>query len=45
MDIYAAGAVRLNDLVTETLPISEWREAFHLCASRRAIKVLMYPIG
>jgi L-iditol 2-dehydrogenase len=45
MDIYAAGAVRLKDLVTETLPISEWREAFHLCASRRAIKVLMYPIG
>jgi L-iditol 2-dehydrogenase len=45
MDIYAAGTVRLQDLVTETLPISHWQEAFDLCASRRALKVLLYPIG
>lgn len=44
MDIYAAGKVRLQDLVSQTLPISEWREAFDLCATRKAIKVLMYPI-
>jgi L-iditol 2-dehydrogenase len=44
MDIYAADKVRLRDLVTQTLPISEWREAFDLCATRKAIKVLMYPI-
>ena len=44
MDIYAADKVRLRDLVTHTLPISEWRQAFELCASRKAIKVLMYPI-
>ena len=45
MDIYATGKVRLQDLVTQTLPISEWREAFDLCATRKAIKVLMYPIA
>jgi L-iditol 2-dehydrogenase len=45
MDIYASGKVRLKDLVTETLPISRWEEAFERCASRKAIKVLMYPIG
>jgi L-iditol 2-dehydrogenase len=44
MDIYASGRVRLQDLVTQTLPISAWREAFDLCASRKGIKVLMYPI-
>jgi L-iditol 2-dehydrogenase len=44
MDIYASGRVRLQDLVTQKLPISAWREAFDLCASRKGIKVLMYPI-
>ncbi len=44
MDIYAAGRVRLQDLVSTTLPISEWRRAFDLCADRKAIKVLLYPI-
>jgi L-iditol 2-dehydrogenase len=44
MDIYAGGRLRLQDLVTQTLPISAWREAFDLCANRKGIKVLMYPI-
>lgn len=44
MNIYASGHVRLHDLVTVTLPISKWEDAFDLCASRKAIKVLMYPI-
>jgi L-iditol 2-dehydrogenase len=44
MDIYASGRVRLQDLVTQTLPISAWREAFDLCERRRGIKILMYPI-
>jgi L-iditol 2-dehydrogenase len=43
MKIYAEGRVRLNDLISTRLPISEWRTAFDLCADRRAIKVLMYP--
>jgi L-iditol 2-dehydrogenase len=45
MDIYATGKVRLDDLVSRTMPISEWRQAFELCANRKALKVLMRPIG
>lgn len=44
LDIYAQGAVRLHDLVSETLPLSEWRRAFDRCASRDALKVLLYPV-
>jgi L-iditol 2-dehydrogenase len=44
MDIYAQGRVRLHDLVSEKLPISEWRTAFDLCLNRTALKVLMFPI-
>ena len=44
MDIYAEGRVRLHDLVSTTLPISEWRRAFDLCANKNALKVLLYPI-
>jgi len=43
MRIYAEGRVRLNDLITTKLPISEWRTAFQLCDEKKAIKVLMYP--
>ena len=32
MDIYARGTVRLHDLVSAKLPISDWRTAFDLCA-------------
>jgi L-iditol 2-dehydrogenase len=44
MEIYAQGRVRLHDMVSLTLPISQWRTAFDLCADRKALKVLMYPI-
>lgn len=44
MDIYAEGQVRLQDLVSTKMPISDWRTAFALCADRKALKVLMYPI-
>jgi threonine dehydrogenase-like Zn-dependent dehydrogenase len=43
MRIYAEGRVRLDDLISAKLPISEWRKAFDLCRDRTAIKVLMYP--
>ncbi len=43
MKIYAEGRVRLNDLISTKLPISEWRTAFDLCEKKEAIKVLMYP--
>jgi L-iditol 2-dehydrogenase len=43
MQIYAAGRIRLDDLISDTLPITEWRTAFGLCEDKKAIKVLMYP--
>jgi L-iditol 2-dehydrogenase len=44
MKIYAQGRLRLNDLISDRLPISEWRQAFELCGERKALKVLMYPV-
>ena len=43
MKIYAQGRVRLDDLVSTKLPISEWQTAFDLCTGKKALKVLMYP--
>ncbi len=45
MNIFAQGRIRLNDLVTTKLPILEWRTAFDLCADKKALKVLMHPVG
>jgi L-iditol 2-dehydrogenase len=44
MNIFAQGKVRLDDLVSATLPITEWHRAFDLCATREALKVLLYPV-
>jgi len=43
MTILAQKRIRLNDLVSTKLPISEWRKAFDLCMQKQSIKVLMYP--
>jgi len=43
MKIYAQDLVRLGDLVSAKLPISEWRTAFDLCMAKQALKVLMFP--
>jgi L-iditol 2-dehydrogenase len=43
MKIYAEGRVRLSDLISAKLPISDWRTAFSLCEEKKAVKVLMYP--
>jgi len=45
MKIYEQGRIRLNDLVSTKLPISDWRSAFDLCMGKKALKVLMYPEG
>ncbi|HVQ38743.1 MAG TPA: alcohol dehydrogenase catalytic domain-containing protein [Pyrinomonadaceae bacterium] len=37
------GAVRLDDLVTHTMPLAQWRDAFDLCLNKQAIKVLLSP--
>jgi L-iditol 2-dehydrogenase len=41
--IYEEGRVRLSDLISSKLPISDWRTAFDLCTQKQALKVLMYP--
>ena len=43
-EIFAAGRITLRDLVSHTLPITEWRTAFDLCLNRQALKVLLYPV-
>ena len=44
MNIFAAGRVRLDDMVSTTLPITEWQRAFSMVEERRALKVLLYPV-
>jgi L-iditol 2-dehydrogenase len=43
-EIFAEGRVALRDVVSHTLPITEWRAAFDLCLNRQALKVLLYPV-
>jgi L-iditol 2-dehydrogenase len=43
MKIFAEGRIRLNDLITARLPISQWRQAFDLCERKQALKVLLHP--
>ena len=43
MKIFAQGRVRIHDIVSSKLPISEWRTAFELCTGKQGLKVLMYP--
>lgn len=43
MKIFAGGRISLTDMISEKLGITEWQTAFHLCTTKKAIKVLMYP--
>jgi len=43
MRIFAQRSVRLDDMISAKLPISEWRKAFQLCTEKQALKVLMFP--
>jgi len=44
MNIFAQGRLRLDDLVSTTLPITEWQRAFDMVSDRGALKVLLYPV-
>jgi L-iditol 2-dehydrogenase len=44
MNIFAHSNLRLDDLVSTTLPITEWRRAFDMVEDRSALKVLLYPV-
>jgi len=43
-EMFAEGRVALEDLVSHTLPITDWRTAFDLVSTRQSLKVLMYPV-
>ena len=43
MKIYAQGRIRIDDIVSNKLPISAWRTAFRLCTGKQGLKTLMYP--
>jgi L-iditol 2-dehydrogenase len=43
MKIYAQGHIRLGDMVTNKLPLSQWRQAFRMCTDKQGLKVLIYP--
>jgi L-iditol 2-dehydrogenase len=43
MSIYAGGRIRFDDMISTKLPISDWQQAFDLCVSKKALKVLMFP--
>jgi threonine dehydrogenase-like Zn-dependent dehydrogenase len=43
MKILAQRVVRLNDLITHKLMLSQWQQAFDFCEQKRAIKVLISP--
>ena len=44
MEIYATGRIRFDDMISAKLPISDWEQAFQLCITKQAVKVLMYPL-
>ena len=44
MNIFAQGKLRLDDLVSTTLPITEWQRAFDMVSDRGGLKVLLYPV-
>jgi L-iditol 2-dehydrogenase len=43
MEIFAQGKVRLGDLISAKLPLSEWRAGFDLCVKKEGLKILLYP--
>ena len=45
MSLYAQRRVQLGDLVSDVLPLSDWEQAFDVCASKRGVKVLISPDG
>lgn len=37
--------IRLLDLISHTLPLDHWQEAFQLCTDKTALKVLLSPVS
>jgi L-iditol 2-dehydrogenase len=45
MKIYAQGRIRFDDVISEKLPITDWKKAFDLCVDKKALKVVMHPVS
>jgi len=43
IELAGRGKVQASPLITDTLPLSEWKEGFHRFESRKAIKVVFEP--
>ena len=43
MAFLASGAIDLSPLVSTSLPIARWQEAFDGVMAKRSIKTLLYP--
>ena len=42
-EIMHQGRVRLGDLISHKLPLTEWKKGFELCEKQAALKVLLIP--
>ena len=45
LQLTRAGRLQLKPLVTDVLPITEWKKAFDLALSKKACKVIFTPVG
>jgi L-iditol 2-dehydrogenase len=43
--LMASGMVQTEPLITDTLPITEWRAAFDLFGAKSGVKTLLVPVG
>jgi L-iditol 2-dehydrogenase len=43
MRIFDQGMVRLDDLITDQLPLSQWQKAFSMLENREGLKVVLTP--
>jgi L-iditol 2-dehydrogenase len=43
LDLLGRGAVALKDMITHTLPLSEWKYGFDLCERKDGLKILISP--
>jgi threonine dehydrogenase-like Zn-dependent dehydrogenase len=41
--LLSAGLLPLERVVTHTLPLDRWEEAFRLLQSRQAVKIILIP--
>jgi len=44
ISLIGKGMVKVEPLITHRLPITEWKQAYELVESRRAVKVVLHPV-